>query len=102
MCRLVLCLFSCREKVDFYFPPHTTSIALAIHPSPAVSVRSATSPAVPRVKVFDGNDGGPYMSSVTFPNLPPPNPASLGGTFNRTREGVDTTTTLHDTISPPP
>jgi len=64
----------CEEMVDFYFPAYTTSIAHAIHPSLVIFMHSAPSIAVSEVKVFDGN-GGPYMGSITIPNLPPPIPA---------------------------
>ena len=91
----------CGKRVDFCFPLRTTSVALAIHPSLATSMHSTTLVAIPRVKVFDGN-GGPIMSSVTFSYLPPPIPAILDGTFDHTRERMDTTTTLHIFISSPP
>jgi len=71
----------CGKRVDFYFPPHTTSIAPAIHPYPIVFIHSAPLAAVIRVKMFDGN-GGPNMSSVTFFDFPLPIPASPGGTFD--------------------
>ena len=80
--------------------PHPSSVP-ANRPLPMAPVHSIPLTVISEIKLFDG-DGGSPVQSISFFDLSPPIPTSLGGISARSREVVDTMTTPHVLLGLPP
>ena len=91
----------CGKRVDFYFPPHKTSLAPTSHAPFAPHIHSFRHTMVFRIDVSDG-DESPHMWSIALSDLHLLTPTSLGVTSACTGEVVYTVPPFHISTTPPP